>query len=91
MFVKHYAFGGNKVRKATFYIKVTRSLTLVPLDRASLVICMPHIRFALLKHTIQKLMCKLRLTTDRAKTIYSRSFDQGGGGGGIKKSEIHSF
>ena len=40
MFVKHYAPGGNKVQKAIFSfkvkVKVTRSLTLVSFERASL-------------------------------------------------------
>ena len=41
VFVKHYAPGGNKVQKAIFSfkvkVKVTRSLTLVSFERASLV------------------------------------------------------
>ena len=41
MFVKHYAPGSNKVRKAIFSFKVkvkpTRSLTLVSFERVSLV------------------------------------------------------
>ena len=41
VFVKHYAPGGNKVKKAIFSFKVkdkvTRSLTLVSFERASLV------------------------------------------------------
>ena len=48
MFVKHYAPGGNKVQKTIFSfkvkvfnlkvrVKVTRSLTLVSIERASLV------------------------------------------------------
>ena len=40
-FVKHYAPGGNKVQKAIFSfkvkVKVTRSLTFVSFERASLV------------------------------------------------------
>ena len=40
MFVKHYAPGGNKVQKAILSfkvkVKVTRSLTLVSFERASL-------------------------------------------------------
>ena len=40
VFVKHYAPGGNKVQKAIFNfkvkVKVTRSITLVSFERASL-------------------------------------------------------
>ena len=36
VFVKHYAPGGNKVQKAIFSFKVTRSLTLVSFERVSL-------------------------------------------------------
>ena len=39
VFVKHYAPGGNKIQKAIFSfkvkVKVTRSLTLVSIERAS--------------------------------------------------------
>ena len=35
--VKYYAPSGKKVQKATFRVKVKRSLTLVLLERASLV------------------------------------------------------
>ena len=41
VFVKHYAPGGNKVQKAIFSFKVkvkaTRSLTLVSIEKGSLV------------------------------------------------------
>ena len=55
IFVKQFAPGGNKVKKAIFSTKVnTRSLTLMSFERASWSgVCMPNMKS--LSITVQKL------------------------------------
>ena len=63
VFVKHYAPCGNKVQKAIFNFKVTRSLTLMSYESVISGVCMPNMKSLSLR--VQKLQRRLKLTTDK--------------------------